>query len=476
MRITPLPWREVLEVFRPFAKDPVAALLDSAATSALAHAGAGDAQRGDARSRYSYIAVEPYSVIVADADGVRVDGTRAAGDPFTVLQRQLAACRIEDNAAPVPFAGGAAGYLAYEMGRHADRFPALAADPLGVPEMVIGLYDCVIAFDHARRESFLISTGLPETGAPARERRAREREAHILHRLRDVKPLPAIDWAPRGQWRAGRTRDGEEAAIRRVIDYIHAGDIFQANLTQRRLVERPAGFDDFMLYRRLTALSPAPFAAFLRCGADTGVLSASPERFLALDAAGRVETRPIKGTIRRDPDPARDAELAATLAASVKDRAENLMIVDLMRNDLSRICEQGSVRVPTLMQVETFASVHHLVSAVTGQLRRGCDAVDLLRACFPGGSITGAPKIRAMEIIAELERHQRGVCFGSVVWIGFDGAMDSSIAIRTLVRRHETLIAQAGGGIVADSVPELEYDEALLKMRPLLRAVAGEAP
>lgn len=468
MRITPLPWLEPLAVFRPFANDPVAALLDSAATSALPQAGA--------RSRYSYVAVEPYSVIVADADGVRVDGRPVAGDPFTVLRAQLGTCRVDGNAAPVPFAGGAVGYLAYEMGRHADRFPLLKADPHGVPEMVIGLYDCVIAFDHARRETFLVSTGLPAVGPAAREQRAGEREAHILRRLREVAPLPVIDWGPRGHWRAGRTRDEEERSIQRVIDYIRAGDIFQANLTQRRLADRPAMLDDFALYRRLRAVSPAPFAACLRCGADTSVISASPERFLALDAAGHVETRPIKGTMRRDPDPARDAALAAALAASIKDRAENLMIVDLMRNDLSRICEQGSVHVPALMQVETFASVHHLVSAVTGQLQPGRDAVDLLRACFPGGSITGAPKIRAMEIIAELEQHQRGVCFGSVVWIGNDGAMDSSIVIRTLVRSREMLIAQAGGGIVADSVPAHEYDEALLKMRPLLQAVTGDAP
>lgn len=471
MRITPLPWRDPLEAFRPFANDPVAAVLDSAATGMSTHASG-----SDSRSRFSYIAVEPYRVIVASADGVRIDGQPAPGDPFAVLQNQLTSSRIDTGQAPVPFAGGAVGYLAYEMGRHADRFPVLADDLHAVPEMVIGLYDCVIAFDHARQASFLISTGQPEANEAIRESRAREREAHILQRLRAAAPLPAIDWQPRGQWRAERTRAQEEASVQRVIDYIHAGDIFQANITQRRLAARPPDLDDFMLYRRLRSISPAPFAAYLACGPDMSVISASPERFLALDASGNVETRPIKGTIRRDPDPVRDAELAATLAASIKDRAENLMIVDLMRNDLGRICKLGSVRAPALMQVETFASVHHLVSAVTGQLEQGRDAVDVLRACFPGGSITGAPKIRAMEIIAELETHQRGVCFGSVVWIGFDGAMDSSITIRTLVRRHDTLIAQAGGGIVADSMPASEYDEALLKMRPLLQAVAGESP
>lgn len=472
MRITPLEYRDVLEVFQPFSQDPVAALLDSAATSTLAHPHA----KSDIRSRYSYIAIEPFAVIRSDASGVCVDGIRVAGNPFSILQKHLAACRVVTENAVVPFIGGAVGYLAYEMGRHADRFPALANDPHAVPEMLVGLYDCVIAFDHFRQTSFLISTGLPAPEGSAREARAQEREAHILNRLQSAKTLSPIDWRPRGTWQAERPRGEIEQTIQCVIDYIVAGDIFQANLTQRMTAMRPAELDDFMLYRRLRAISPAPFAAFLRCGEDMSVISASPERFLALDSAGHVETRPIKGTIRRDPDPIRDAALATELAQSPKDRAENLMIVDLMRNDLARICLPGSVKVPALMEVETFASVHHLVSAVTGQLAPDCDAVDLMRACFPGGSITGAPKIRAMEIINELEQRQRGVCFGSVVWLGFDGAMDSSIAIRTLVRNHDTLIAEAGGGIVADSDPALEYDEAQLKMRPLLRALTDGAP
>lgn len=471
MRITTLPYGDVLEKFQPFANDAVAALLDSAAASTFAHHNADS----DTRSRYSYIAVEPFAVIRSDDTGVSVDGIAEAGDPFSVLQRHLTACHLAATNAPVPFIGGAVGYLAYEMGRHADRFPPLAKDPHTVPEMVVGLYDCVIAFDHAQHTCFLISTGLPEAEGSAREQRAKAREAHILKRLQQAQPLPSIDWQPRSEWHAERPRAMVEQAIQRVIDYIHAGDIFQANLTQRMTAERPTGLDDFMLYRRLRSISPAPFAAFLRCGAEMSVISASPERFLALDSTGHVETRPIKGTIRRDADPVRDAALAAELAGSTKDRAENLMIVDLMRNDLGRICEAGSVQVPALMQVETFASVHHLVSAISGQLKPDCDVVDLLRACFPGGSITGAPKIRAMEIINELEQRQRGVCFGSIVWLGADGAMDSSIAIRTLVRQHNTLIAEAGGGIVADSVPALEYDEAQLKMRPLLRAVTGDA-
>lgn len=285
---------------------------------------------------------------------------------------------------------------------------------------------------------------------------------------------PPADFTRRGHFKPDQPRAKVEASIARVIEYIHAGDIFQANLTQQMRAPVPDGLPDLALYARLRALSPSPFAAFLRCGADMSVLSASPERFLSLAPDGRVETRPIKGTRPRGADPAEDAALAAELLASPKDRAENLMIVDLLRNDLSRVSQVGSVKVPVLCGLETFASVHHLVSVVESRLKAGLGPVDLLKACFPGGSITGAPKIRAMEIIHELEPTPRGVYCGSVAWIGFDGAMDSSIVIRTITRKGDTLLAQAGGGIVADSDPAAEYEESLVKLSPLLRALSGD--
>jgi len=446
-----------------FAGDPVLALLDSAAA--------------DPRSRYSYLAVEPYAVMTASADGVALDGEPVGTDPFAALAAHLDSHRLPTADGPVPFRGGVVGYLAYEAARHVDRFPPPAADRHAVPEMVVGFYDVVVAFDLHRRQCWLLSSGLPERAEPARNRRAAARAEAVMARLAAAPgPAPAVDWSVRGTWRPERSRPAVEASVARVIDYIRAGDIFQANLTQRMLAERPSGLADALLYRRLRSLSPAPFAAFLGCGPDLAVLSASPERFLSLSADGRIETRPIKGTRRRHADPAADAAFARELAASEKDRAENLMIVDLMRSDLGRVCRVGSIQVPVLQGLETFASVHHLVSVVTGRLNGGLGAVDLLRACFPGGSITGAPKIRAMEIIAELEARQRGACFGSVFWIGNDGAMDSSIAIRTLVRTDDTLLAEAGGGIVADSDPAAEYDEAMLKMRPLLCALTGEWP
>ncbi|WP_029004578.1 aminodeoxychorismate synthase component I [Azorhizobium doebereinerae] len=462
MHVVPLAYDDPVRLFHAFAGDPMAALLHSAAA---------DTGRG----RYSYIAAEPFTVLRADATGTTRDGRPVAGDPLTVLAQALAAHALPGDA-PVPFAGGAIGFLSYEMGRHLERLPA-PRPGLPIPDMVMGLYDLVIAFDHAERRAFLLSSGLPERTAEARARRASERADALLRRL-DALPVeaPPLDWSAVSRWTPDLPRAEVEARIARTVAYIHAGDVFQANITQRFSAPRPPGLSDLDLYRRLCALSPAPFSALLACGPDLAVISASPERFLRLEADGTVETRPIKGTRPRGRTAAEDAALAAALLASAKDRAENLMIVDLMRNDLGRVSRLASVRVPQLCALESFASVHHLVSEVRARLRPGLGAVDLLRACFPGGSITGAPKVRAMEIIHELEPEPRGVYCGAIAWIGFDGAMDSSIVIRTLTRCGDTLVAQAGGGIVADSDPAAEYEESLTKIAPLLQAVTGERP
>ncbi|WP_245454167.1 aminodeoxychorismate synthase component I [Aquabacter cavernae] len=451
MPIIPLPYGDPAAAFAPFAQDPVAALLQSCAP---------DGERG----RYSYVAVEPLHVVSADASGTLLDGQPVPGDPFSVLDTQIASLpRPQDEGWPVPFRTGAVGYLGYELGGHLERLPTPKTDPHGVPHMVMGLYDTVLAFDHRQKSAFLLSTGSPE------------RVTRILARLAAApQSPPEPDGSIRGTWQAGQERAAVEAAVARAIAYIHAGDIFQANITHRLTAARPAGLNDLDLFLRLRALSPAPFAALLACGAGTALISASPERFLRLSADGMVESRPIKGTRPRHADPERDAALGRELLASAKDRAENLMIVDLMRNDLGRVSALGSVRVPVLNGLETFASVHHLVSAVESRLRPGFGPVDLLRACFPGGSVTGAPKIRAMEIIHELEPMPRGPYCGAIAWIGVDGAMDSSIVIRTIVRAGETLLAQGGGGIVADSDPTAEYEESLVKLAPLRRALEGE--
>lgn len=443
----PVPYRDPAEAFRPFADRPWSMLLDAPVP-------------GDPRGRWAYLCLEPRRRVVAAGERVLVDGEPASGDPFAALAAELDRLGPVDGTGPAPFAGGAVGLLGYELGRWVERMPARHPNPDGLPDMAVGLYDAVAAYDARERRAWAVSTD------PGRARRLAEALSEAPAAAAD-EPLPAAAWRP------DLDREAYLGRVGRVLDYVAAGDVYQANLTQRFSAPRPPGLDPYAAYLRLRALSPAPFAAFLNLGPGLQVASASPERFLSLDPGGRVETRPIKGTRPRDPDPARDRAAAEELRASAKDRAENLMIVDLLRNDLSRVAAPGSVRVPELWGVESFASVHHLVSAVEARLRPGLGAVDLLRACFPGGSVTGAPKVRAMEVIDELEASRRGPYCGSIVRIGRDGAMDSSIVIRTLVATAGSVVAQAGGGIVADSDPAAEWEEMRTKVAPLLAALGG---
>jgi para-aminobenzoate synthetase component 1 len=388
-----------------------------------------------------------------------------------------------------PFQGGAAGYLAYDWGLTLERLPAPRFDDLGLDDVVIGLYDWVLAWDHAAGKAWLISTGIP-VAADRRATRAADRAAEVKERLtrgsgssdplagRSEDRQPRTEIAPsypvpgEGALRSSFTRPDYLAAVSRVREYIFAGDVFQANLSQR--FEAPFAHDPWTFYRTLRRVNPAPFGAFFDVpGAP--VLSTSPERFLRVNANGHVETRPIKGTRARGVGPEHDAALGQALTESAKDRAENLMIVDLMRNDLSRVCAPGTVRASELFVLERYATVHHLVSTVVGDLAPGFDAFDLLRAAFPGGSITGAPKLRAMEIIAELEPSRRGVYCGSLGYWSTTGEMDTSIAIRTAVVRDGRIYFSAGGGIVADSDPEQEYQETLDKVRAMIDALAATA-
>jgi para-aminobenzoate synthetase component 1 len=284
-------------------------------------------------------------------------------------------------------------------------------------------------------------------------------------------PVEGGWWDAGLELRSSFTHNGYLAAVARVREYIFAGDIFQANLSQR--FDAPLHEPSWALYRRLRTHNAAPFAAYLDFP-ETVVLSASPERFLRVEAGGHVETRPIKGTRPRGVGPEHDAALGLALTESAKDRAENLMIVDLMRNDLSRVCAPGTVRAPELFALELYATVHHLVSTVVGDLAPGRDAADLLRAAFPGGSITGAPKVRAMEIIAELEPSERGVYCGAIGYWSVSGPLDSNIAIRTGVAIDGRMYFSAGGGIVADSDPEQEYRETLDKARGMIDALGAD--
>jgi para-aminobenzoate synthetase component 1 len=339
---------------------------------------------------------------------------------------------------------------------------------------VLGLYDWVIAWDHLEDKSWIISTGISEAPRGQQNDRAEARLAWVQERLaasgRAVADSPRPTPAPP---QSNFTRADFESRVSRIRDYIAAGDVYQVNLAQR--FQATFTGSPLALYRRLRARNPAPFGAYLDYD-GMAIASLSPERFLRIDAASRlVEARPIKGTRPRGATPAKDDELARELQTSAKDLAENVMIVDLLRNDLGKVCRTGSVTVPRLLALESHPTVHHLVSTVTGVLRDGADAFDLVRAAFPGGSITGAPKIRAMEIIAELERAPRGVYCGAIGYVSVTGAMDLNIPIRTIVIREGEGEAtfHAGAGIVWDSEPAAEYQETLAKARTLIEALTS---
>ena len=445
-------------LFAPFAGQPGAMLLDSPAAAT----GPG---------RHAFIAVEPFQWLESKDGTISLNGTRRRGDPFAVLRQELARFALRPDPALPPLQGGVVGCFGYELARHLERLPVAARDDRRFPDLAVGFYDIVVAIDRSERRAWILSSGFPETDPAARRERAGARLADLAARLAAAgDPVPPATPPGPPAITANFSRSGYEAAVQRVIDYILAGDIFQANLSQRFDAALPPGFGPWDLYRRLRAGNPADFAAYLNLG-DVVLASASPERFLRL-SADRVETWPIKGTRPRGATPDEDAALAAALQASEKDRAENVMIVDLLRNDLSRVCRDGSIAVPSLCRLEALPTVFHLVSTVTGRLRPGLGPVDLLEACFPGGSITGAPKIRAMEIIAELEPTRRGPYCGTIGYIGFDGAMDSSIVIRTFAVKDGVATFQTGGGIVADSSPADEYDETLAKARALIAALS----
>ncbi|HWG47301.1 MAG TPA: aminodeoxychorismate synthase component I [Gemmataceae bacterium] len=465
------PWLDPWDVCQRLAHLPHLLFLDSA----FAHPMLG---------RYSFVAADPFDWLWARGRQV-VDNLNGSGegDPFAVLARKLANWRIETIAGLPPFQGGAAGLFGYDLCHHIEHLPRPRYDEFATPDMAVGFYDWVIAFDHAQRRAWLLSTGLPETDPARRRRRAVERLQAVRKMIVYGSPLtispsqtspavkPALHHALAhlpGMF-SNFDRAGYLAAARRAIEYIHAGDCFQVNLSQRLL--HAATLAPLELYGRLRERNPAPFAGYFDLG-DFVLASASPERFLRVES-GHVETRPIKGTRPRGVTPEEDARQRDDLLRSAKDHAENVMIIDLLRNDLGRVCSYGSVRVPAVCRLESYRTVHHLVSEVVGQLRPGLGLVDLLRAAFPGGSVTGAPKVRAMEIIAELEQTARGPYCGSLGYLGFDGSMDTNILIRTFTIGRGWMQFPVGGGIVADSTPESEYEETLHKAEGLLRALRG---
>jgi para-aminobenzoate synthetase component 1 len=446
------------EVARRLLHLPHLAVLDSADTST-------------SRGRYSTVTADP----LLWRDG-RVDDTDC-DDPFALAATWLEGSRTATIPGLPPFQGGVVGLFGYGLNRAVEAIPASRFDEFAAPDYALGLYDWVVSFDHHERRAWLVVNG---HGLGPRDPADRLRQVQgwlaapprPLPRVTTLSPLTGLA----AQFPLPRfpgvtstfARPSYLAAVRRAVEYVHAGDCFQVNLSQRLLT--PLAEHPFALFERLCERNPAPFAAYFDAG-DFQVVSASPERFLEVSPAGEVVTRPIKGTRPRGKTPAEDAELARDLATSAKDRAENVMIVDLLRNDLGRVCEFGSVAVPRVCEVESFASVQHLVSEVRGQLRPGLTALDALRAAFPGGSVTGAPKVRAMEVIAELEPTARGPYCGGFGCVGFDGAADTSILIRTLTAGRGYLQFPVGGGITSDSDPAAEYEETLHKAAGLLRAL-----
>jgi len=419
------------------------------------------------QARYDIIAAEPYVRLVTRGaiTEVHADGTELSrADPFDLLRTHVAM----DTACPpgglpsgrsgsLPFSGGAIGYFGYDLARRIERLPVRARDAERIPDMVIGIYDWAVVVDHSERRAWLAGQGRDADT---------DRKWNSLVQLFSAAPAERsrAPFRVTSPITSNFTPQGYGHAFDHVLDYIRAGDCYQVNLAQRFVAH--AEGDPWLAYQRLRLINPAPHAAYLSTP-YAHILSASPERFLRVDNR-QVETKPIKGTRPRAGHARLDAGLIAELLASEKDRAENLMIVDLLRNDLSKNCELGSVKVPRLFDVESFATVHHLVSTVTGTLAQGRDAIDLLRGAFPGGSITGAPKVRAMQIIEELESHRRGVYCGAIGYVGYDGNMDTNIAIRTLVYSRGTVRFWAGGGIVADSECDAEYQETFDKAAALL--------
>ncbi|KAB1070501.1 aminodeoxychorismate synthase component I [Methylobacterium planeticum] len=442
-----IPYLDAIAAAERLARLPGLAFLDSA-------------MQHDTLGRSSTVAADPFGRFRYRAGQASLDGRPVPGGPIAALRACLAPYRLAPEAG-TPFPGGAIGYFAYDLGQSLERVAAPPRRAGLTDDIAFNLYDTVLTIDHEAGTCRLVATGFPETGPDARRARAEARldafAALLAAPAEPGRPAPPQPLA----WRSNFDRPAYEAAVQRVRDYIRAGDIYQANIAQRFTADLPPGFDPFALYHRLRETNPATFGAYLAFEGLT-VASSSPERFLKLEGR-HVETRPIKGTVRRVGDPEADRALGAALRANAKERAENIMIVDLLRNDLSRICEPHSVAVPVLCGLESYASVHHLVSVVTGTLRAGRDALDLIAATFPGGSITGAPKLRAMDIITEIEGDARELYCGAIGRIGFDGALDTAIAIRTVFMNATTAVLQAGGGVTLLSEPGPEYEETLTK-------------
>ena len=436
---------------------------------------------GEKVGRYTFIGVRPYRTMVARGTSIvvteRGKQRTVQGDIFALLKEQLAGQTPAHLPGLPPFTSGAVGFFAYDAVRQIERLPELAKDDLGIPDACLMFFDQVLAFDHVRKQILLVVTAdLARHKPAAAYADAKARLGQLQKRLARAIPKTAKG-RPRGKLVVtSRTQKKDFlAGVKRIKEYIAAGDIFQAVLSQR--FEVKPGVDPFSVYRALRIVNPSPYLYFLRFDMDgkrksppTYLVGSSPELLVRVQQRS-VEYHPIAGTRPRSGEDAEDLRIEQELLANEKERAEHVMLVDLGRNDIGRVCEYGSVQVKELMYVERYSHVMHLVSSLVGQLKQGLSAVDAFSACFPAGTLSGAPKIRAMEIIEELEPTRRGIYGGSVFYADFTGNFNSCIAIRSMFLKGEQGYIQAGAGIVADSVPEEEYEESVNKAKAVLRAI-----
>ncbi|MGQ7807478.1 aminodeoxychorismate synthase component 1 [Hafnia alvei] len=432
----------MLDYFAPLAQQPWAMLLYSGGAN-------------HPHNRFDILVAQPlltlttrgHQTAIAENGNIRF----SEQDPLRLVQAELSRLLpAMSEQADTPFCGGAVGLWGYDLGRRFETLPERAAADLSTPDMAVGIYDWALVADHKLKRLTLFVHG--------------DAQSRLAWLAAQVKTPQPSRFQLTSSWQANLTQEEYSQRFARIHDYLHAGDCYQINLTQRFSASYQG--DEWQAFLRLNEQNKAPFSAFVRLS-ESAILSVSPERFLQLEQKN-ISTRPIKGTLPRLADPVADQLQAKKLASSRKDQAENLMIVDLMRNDVGRVAQAGSVRVPELFVVEPFPAVHHLVSTITATLPNNLDATDLLRACFPGGSITGAPKIRAMQIIEELEPQRRNVYCGSIGYISCCGNMDTSITIRTLLAENGKLHCWAGGGIVADSQVDAEYQETFDKVGKIL--------
>jgi anthranilate synthase component 1 len=442
---------------------------------------------GEQVGRYTFIGINPYKRIVARGRQIDIteagETTRIEGDVFAVLRDALGGHKPARIAGLPPFTAGAVGFFAYDAVRQIERLPSVAKDELGVPDACLLFFDEVLAFDHVRKQIWMVATADVTLDKPE------QAYADAVKRLEDLekrlaRPLPKLPRAHSAKPIAVKRRTQKKdflAAVKRTREYIAAGDIFQAVLSQR--LDVSTGLDPFQVYRSLRTVNPSPYMYFLRFTPDgplgsrkskpggTVELAGSSPELLVRVHDNKVEYRPIAGTRPRGNNEVEDLRLEEEMMHDDKERAEHVMLVDLGRNDVGRVSEFGSVKVDRLMFVERYSHVMHIVSAIEGKLRPDLTAVDALRACFPAGTLSGAPKVRAMEIIEELEPSRRGTYGGAVLYADFSGNLDSCIAIRSLLTTGGKGYVQAGAGIVADSVPEMEHQESLNKAQAVIRAI-----